>query len=75
MIIYRTPTKVGTKEVDETDIANDKILKYNAITGKVEYENDIGGLPYDAMLGSFLVDPATALLFYDDILGAFLAIG
>lgn len=28
---------VGTKEVDETNIANNRILQYNATTGKLEY--------------------------------------
>lgn len=33
-----TGGKVGTKEVDETNIADDKILVYNSLTGYLEYE-------------------------------------
>ena len=29
---------IGTKTIDETDIANGKIIKYNATSGKLEYE-------------------------------------
>jgi hypothetical protein len=43
MIIYRTPTKVGTKIVDETEIGNGKILKYNAATDKMEYVDETTG--------------------------------
>lgn len=33
---------LGTKDVDETDIADGKILKYNATSGKLEYEVEAG---------------------------------
>ncbi|HPP10261.1 MAG TPA: hypothetical protein PLK41_04650, partial [Defluviitoga tunisiensis] len=35
--------KVGTKEVDETDIGNDKILVYNTTTDKLEYQTKPSG--------------------------------
>ena len=34
---------IGTKEIDETDIANGKVLKYNSTSGKLEYETSSGG--------------------------------
>lgn len=34
---------VGTKTVDEADIANGKTLQYNSTTGKLEYETPSGG--------------------------------
>ncbi|MFH1182788.1 MAG: hypothetical protein V1690_00815 [Candidatus Moraniibacteriota bacterium] len=39
---------VGTKDVDETGIANGKILKYNSTSGKWEIGDDNGGTSYTA---------------------------
>lgn len=35
--------RVGTKEIDETNIGDNKIQVYNASTGKLEYRNNTGG--------------------------------
>jgi len=32
--------KIKGKEVDDSNIGNDKVLKYNSATGKIEYQND-----------------------------------
>lgn len=43
---------VGTKDVDETDIANGKILKYNSTSGKLEYETESGGGVWGSITGT-----------------------
>jgi len=42
---------IGTKEVDETDVANGKILKYSSVSGKLEYEVDNDTTDHGSLTG------------------------
>lgn len=43
---------VGTKEVDETNIANQKILQYNSTSGKLEYVDKPSGAVWGSITGT-----------------------
>jgi hypothetical protein len=49
------PSVLGTKTIDETDIADGKVIKYNSTSGNLEYEDDTsgsGGFTWDEVTGT-----------------------